>query len=48
MVVAGDVKEGHTHDEVDAWFRDTYLPGTFGASWGPDLVLDATTLPAPR
>ena len=26
VVVAGDVKDGHTHDEVDAWFRDTYLP----------------------
>jgi hypothetical protein len=23
VVVAGDVKEGHTHDEVDTWFRDT-------------------------
>ena len=39
------MNEGHTHDEVDAWFRDTYLPGTFGQPWGPDVVLDATTLP---
>ena len=45
VVVAGDVKDGHTHDEVDAWFRDTYLPGRVAQSWGPDLVLDATTLP---
>ena len=45
VVVAGDVNDGHTHDEVDAWFRDTYLPGTFRAPWGPDVVLDATTLP---
>ena len=34
VVVAGDVNEGHTHDEVDAWFRDTYLPATFRRSRG--------------
>ena len=45
VVVAGDVKDGHTHDEVDAWFRETYLPDTSAQTWGPDLVLDATTLP---
>ena len=45
VVVAGDVKDGHTHDEVDAWFRDTYLPDASAQPWGPDLVLDATTLP---
>jgi hypothetical protein len=45
VVVAGDVKDGHTHDEVDAWFRDTYLPDACAQPWGPDLVLDATTLP---
>ena len=45
VVVAGDVKDGHTHDEVDAWFRDTYLPDASAQSWGPEVVLDATTLP---
>ena len=34
VVVCGDVKEGHTHDEVDAWFRDTYLPDAIGAAVG--------------
>ena len=45
VVVAGDVKDGHTHNEVDTWFRDTYLPERVRRHWGPDLVLDATTLP---
>ena len=45
VVVAGDVKDGHTHDEVDAWFRDTYLPDACAQPWGPEVVLDATTLP---
>ena len=36
---------GHTHDEVDAWFRDTYLPDACAQPWGPEVVLDATTLP---
>ena len=26
VVVAGDVAEGHTHAEVDAWFRETTCP----------------------
>ena len=45
VVVAGDVEEGHAHDEVDAWFRERYLPDACAQPWGPDLVLDATTLP---
>jgi hypothetical protein len=45
VVVAGDVEDGHTHEEVDAWFRDTYLPGAYAQPWGPEVVLDATTLP---
>jgi hypothetical protein len=45
VVVAGDVKEGHTHAEVEAWFRETYLPEAMGQSWGPDLVSSSTTLP---
>ena len=39
------MKDGHTHDEVDAWFRDTYLPDACAQPWGPEVVLDATTLP---
>ena len=35
VVVAGDVKDGHTHDEVDAWFRETYLPDACSADLGP-------------
>lgn len=45
VVVAGDVKVGHTHDEVDAWFQDTYLPDAMQRGWGPELVSSATTLP---
>ena len=35
VVVAGDVKEGHTHDEVEAWMKEQYLPGAFAAVVGP-------------
>jgi hypothetical protein len=45
VVVAGDVKEGHTHAEVEAWMKDQYLPGAFAASWGPDLVSSNIVLP---
>ena len=48
VVVAGDVKDGHTHDEVDAWFRETYLPDACAQPWGPDVVLDATDAAAAR
>jgi hypothetical protein len=33
IVVCGDV-DGHTHDEVGAWFRDTYLPEAMAQPWG--------------
>jgi hypothetical protein len=45
VVVAGDVNEGHTHAEVDDWFRTTYLPGAFAQPWGPDLVSSALVMP---
>jgi hypothetical protein len=45
VVVCGDVAEGHTHDEVDDWFRGTYLPDAMAQPWGPDLVGSNTTLP---
>jgi hypothetical protein len=44
VVVAGTVADGHTHDEVDTWFRDTWLPGVAGP-WSPDLVAGSTPLP---
>ena len=44
VVVAGDVKDGHTHDEVDAGAR--HVPARHVAQpWGPEVVLNATTLP---
>jgi hypothetical protein len=45
VVVCGDVRDGHTHDEVDAWFTDTYLPAAMAQPWGPDLVGSNTALP---
>jgi hypothetical protein len=45
VVVAGDVKEGHTHDEVDAWFQETYLPQAMQRPWGPELVSSSTVIP---
>jgi hypothetical protein len=45
VVVAGDVTEGHTHDEVDAWFRDGWLPDAGAQPWGPALAADCTPLP---
>ena len=45
VVVCGDVKVGHTHEEVDAWFQDTYLPEAMQRDWGPELVSSSTTLP---
>jgi hypothetical protein len=44
VVVAGSVADGHDHDEVDGWFRDTWRPGVAGSP-GPDLVAGFTPLP---
>jgi hypothetical protein len=45
VVVCGDVAEGHSHEEVDAWFQDTYLPEAMQRPWGPDVVSSATVIP---
>jgi len=45
VVVAGDVAEGHTHDEVDAWFQNTWIPDAMAQPWGPELVGSGTTIP---
>ena len=45
VVVCGDVTEGHTHDDVEAWFRETYLPEAMQRPWGPDVVGSSTVIP---
>ncbi len=45
VVVAGDVAEGHTHAEVDAWFQDTWIPDAMTKPWGPELVGSGTVIP---
>jgi hypothetical protein len=45
VVVVGEVADGHTHAEVEDWFRGTYLPGAMGRPWGPDVVGSSTVLP---
>jgi len=44
VVVAGDVADGHSHDEVGAWWRQTYLPKAMAEPWGPELVANATPI----
>jgi hypothetical protein len=45
VVVVGDVRDGHTGDEVDDWFRRRYLPAAMARPWGPDVVGAARALP---
>ena len=45
VVVAGDLAEGVTHDQWDAWFRENWLQRAFSKKWGPDLVGSGTVIP---
>lgn len=45
VVNVGELLEGHTHEEIEKWSRDTWAPGAFSSKWGPDLIVNATPLP---
>lgn len=45
VVVAGDVNEGVTHEQWDAWFRKNWLSRAFTKKWGPDVVGSGTVIP---
>jgi hypothetical protein len=45
VVNVGELTEGHTHAEVEQWFRDTWAPRAMAEPWGPDLIVDFTPLP---
>lgn len=45
IVNVGELKEGHTHAELEAWTRDEWAPRAMSKKWGPDLILNALPLP---
>jgi hypothetical protein len=45
VVTVGELAEGRTQDEVEAWFRDEWEPQAFAAPWGPDLIVSGAPLP---
>jgi hypothetical protein len=45
VVNVGEVAEGHTFDDVEAWTRDVWGPAAFGQPWGPDLIGASTPMP---
>ena len=45
VVNVGELLEGATHDDLEAWTRNTWAPGALASDWGPDLVVNATPLP---
>jgi hypothetical protein len=45
VVNVGEVAEGHTLDEVEAWTRDEWAPAAFDTAWGPDLIGSSVPMP---
>jgi hypothetical protein len=45
VVNVGELADGHSLDEVEAWTRDEWAPEAFAAPWGPDLIGSSTPLP---
>jgi hypothetical protein len=45
VAVIGDIAEGHTFDDFEAWFRDDWFPASNAKGWGPELV--GTSIPLP-
>ena len=45
VVNVGELAEGKTHADLEAWTRETWAPTAMAAPWGPDLILNATPLP---
>jgi hypothetical protein len=45
VVVAGDVNEGVSHEQFEAWFKENWLAGAMEQSWGPELVGSGTVIP---
>jgi hypothetical protein len=45
VVNVGELVDGHSLADVEAWTRQTWAPLAMAQPWGPDLVLDATPLP---
>lgn len=45
VVNVGEIAEGRSLDDVEAWTRDEWAPGAFASSWGPDLIGSSVPLP---
>jgi hypothetical protein len=45
VVNVGELADGVTHEQMEAWMRDTWAPQAFAAGWGPDVFNYATLLP---
>ena len=45
VVNVGELVDGATHADVEAWTRDTWAPNAMAEPWGPDLIINSTPLP---
>jgi hypothetical protein len=45
VVNVGELREGRTHGELEAWTRDAWAPAAMAARWGPELIGTSTPLP---
>ena len=45
VVNVGELADGVSHADIEAWTRDTWAPTAIGKPGGPDLIINATPLP---
>ena len=45
VVNVGELVDGATHEDLEAWTRNEWAPNAMGSTWGPDLILNASPLP---
>jgi len=45
VVNVGELTDGATHADVEAWTRNEWAKAAMAEPWGPDLVINATPLP---
>jgi hypothetical protein len=45
VAVIGEVADGHTHGDVEQWFRSEWFPAATATSWGPELVGGSVPMP---
>jgi hypothetical protein len=45
VVNVGELVDGATHDDIQAWTAEEWAPPAMASRWGPDLIASSTPLP---